>query len=81
MSKCSTNKRVYASESIATDALIEARIRFEHNTSKAVYLCDDCGGWHLTSQGEMHPRLKAALDSGSIKKEKEAFHWQKKFRF
>ncbi len=80
MSFCITRKRIYQSQAMAEDALIEARIRFDQNSAVAVYLCDECGGWHLTSQGEMSPRLKQELNNGQIKREKEAMYWQKKLR-
>jgi hypothetical protein len=79
MIKCS--KRSYENENLAVDALIEARIRFDNNSAVAVYCCDDCGLWHLTSQGSVNIKLKAALDNGSIKKNKEAYYWQKKLGF
>jgi nuclear transport factor 2 (NTF2) superfamily protein len=79
MSKC--GKRAYNSESLALDALIEAKIRFEQNTSVTVYQCQDCGEWHLTSKGLMHPRLEAALRDGSIAKDRRAFHWQRKLGY
>ncbi|MDH5476427.1 MAG: hypothetical protein OEX22_12095 [Cyclobacteriaceae bacterium] len=78
--KCATGKRLYYTKDTAQEALIEARIRFEYNTAISVYQCDDCGQWHLTSQGEMDPTLKALLEDGTIKKEKQAFQWNMKLR-
>jgi len=80
MATCPTYKKPYPTEDMAVDALIEARIRFEHNSAMAVYQCEDCGDWHLTSRGPMHPRLHEVLNDGTIKKEREAFLWQTKFR-
>ena len=74
------NKRAYFSESIAIDALIEARTRFESNTATTVYLCDDCGQWHLTSRGELHPDLARQIQDKNFNREKEAHHWQKKMK-
>ena len=78
--KCPTQKRLYYSEAMAEDALIEARIRFVNNSAVGVYHCDDCGQWHLTSQGPMNARLKSKLDDGSISRENDAIDWEKKFR-
>ncbi len=72
------SKRSYTTENLAVDALIEARIRFEQNSSCTVYMCEDCGNYHLTSRGELHPALKKMLDSGKIGQERRAFQWQQK---
>lgn len=76
----SCNKRSYLSEELAVTALLEARIKFDANTSTTVYCCDDCGQWHLTSKGSVHPRLASALKSGSVNKHKEADYWERKLR-
>ena len=78
--KCPTQKRLYYSEVMAEDALIEARIRFVNNSAVGVYQCDDCGQWHLTSQGPLNARLKSMLDDGSISRENDAINWERKFR-
>ena len=80
MANCPTSKRAYSSEALALDALIEARTNFVHNTAIAVYQCEDCGDWHLTSQGAISPRLKEMLDDGSLKKQQESINWERKFR-
>jgi ABC-type ATPase with predicted acetyltransferase domain len=83
MKRCVTGKRVYHSEQLAEDALIEAHIHFEYRTGggpKAVYRCEDCGDYHLTSRNPMNPRLAQSLASGTIKKQKEASRWQSKFK-
>lgn len=79
MKKCS--KRTYISERLAIDALLEARIRFEQNSSVTVYQCMDCGEWHLTSKGAFHDELKRAMENGSLNKNKQAYHWQKKLGY
>ncbi len=79
MKKCS--KRTYISERLAVDALLEARIRFDQNNSVTVYQCMDCGEWHLTSKGTMHDELKRVIENGSLNKNKQAFHWQKKLGY
>lgn len=78
MIKCSSQKRVYQSHELAVEALIEARTRFEYAPSSgpiAVYQCEDCGYYHLTSKGKMDPRLEKLLKDGNIKLQKEADRW------
>lgn len=77
---CPTNKRGYPTENIAEEALIQARIQFEYNTAIAIYECGDCGQWHMTSKGEVNRKLKELLDTGEIKKERNAMHWGHKLR-
>ncbi len=76
----SCNKRSYLSEELAVTALLEARIKFDANTSITVYCCDDCGQWHLTSKGIVHPKLASALQAGKINRQKEADYWERKLR-
>lgn len=83
MKKCVTGKRVYHSERLAEDALIEAHIHFNYGAGGgpvAVYQCEDCGEYHLTSRSPMNVRLKELLENGIIKKQKEAQRWQNKFK-
>lgn len=83
MKKCATGKRVYHSEQLAEDALIEAHIHFDYRAGGgpvAVYQCDECGEYHLTSRGQMNARLAQELSNGKIKKQKEASHWQTKYK-
>lgn len=77
---CPTGKRLYFDQSTAEEALIEARIRFEHNSAVNVYQCNDCGQWHLTSKGEMNSTLKTLLANGIIHKERQAFQWNMKLK-
>lgn len=80
---CSTTKKIYLSESLAEDALIEARIQFDYPAGRgpiAVYRCEDCGYYHLTSQGLMNEKLKKYLASGSVEKQKEANRWLDKLK-
>ncbi len=82
MAGCVTGKKVYPSKEIAEDALIEAWTRYEYgrgNGPVAVYQCEDCGQYHLTSIGEMNSRLKKSLEDGTIKLQKEANRWTDKF--
>lgn len=80
MLRCVTGKKVYATEMMAEDALIESHIRFQytHQGPIAVYHCDDCGYFHFTSQGAMNVRLQQALKDGTITRQKQAAHWEQK---
>jgi hypothetical protein len=83
MKKCATGKRLYHSEQLAEEALIEAHIHFDYRAGGgpvAVYLCDECGEYHLTSRGPMNSRLAQQLEDGTIQKLKLAGRWQSKFR-
>jgi hypothetical protein len=83
MIKCVTNKKVYATQEMAEDMLIEAHTQFDYvpnNGPIAVYKCDDCGYYHLTSKGEMNPKLSQYLASKKSKIDKEASRWTDKFK-
>lgn len=83
MQTCSTHKRCYASYELAEEALIGAHVTYNYGKSSrpvGVYQCDQCGQYHLTSQGEVNSRLKKMLDEGEIQRQKEAGWWEKKFK-
>ncbi len=83
MKKCPTGKRLYPSEPLAEDALIEAHIHFDYRAGGgpvAVYKCDECGEYHLTSRGPMNTQLAKKLADGTVKIQKEAGLWQSKFK-
>ncbi len=83
MKPCATSKKMYPSQEIAEDALIEARTQFDYKPNQGpvgVYLCEDCGYYHLTSQGKMNERLAAQLKDGKIKRQKEANQWMDKLK-
>ncbi len=83
MIKCVSNKKVYTTEQIAEDVLIETRTRFDYSSNHgpiAVYRCDDCGFYHLTSKGNMNPKLRENLNNGKIQKQKEAEDWLRKLK-
>ena len=83
MKPCVTGKKMYPSEEIAEYALIEARTQFEYKENQGpigVYLCDDCGYYHLTSQGKMNDRLASQIKDGKIKLQKEANQWLGKLK-
>ena len=83
MVKCVTNKKVYLREDIAVEALIEAHMHFNYGKGSgplAVYKCEDCGNYHLTSKGSMNEKLASYLKEGKIERAVEAERWAKKFK-
>ncbi|HYF66659.1 MAG TPA: hypothetical protein VD884_00925 [Ohtaekwangia sp.] len=83
MNRCSTGKIMYASLQVAEDALIETRIKFDYATGYGpvgVYRCDDCGLYHITSQGAMNERLAQYIREGKIEREKEVTRWTRKWK-
>lgn len=79
---CVTGKKMYTTAEIAEDALIEARIHYEYTAGGpiAVYQCDDCGHYHLTSRGPMNEKLARYIADGKIKLHKEANRWADKIK-
>ena len=43
-----------------------------------VYECQDCGNFHLTSQGEISDVLKSDKIKKEIDRERDARHWERK---
>lgn len=83
MKPCISHKKIYLTLPIAEEALIGAHTNFEyrHGTGPiAVYKCEDCGYYHLTSKGVMNERLKQYLEEGKVQRQKEADHWLSKLR-
>jgi hypothetical protein len=83
MSTCISQKKVFLTELLAEDALIDAwgRNNYTLNTGPvSVYRCDDCGYYHFTSQGKMNERLEKEISSGKIKLQREANHWERKIK-
>jgi ABC-type ATPase with predicted acetyltransferase domain len=83
MKKCVTGKRLYATSDLAEEALIEARTQYDYSGNMgpvAIYLCEDCGFYHLTSRGPMNARLAKQLADGTINRQKEANRWLDKFK-
>jgi hypothetical protein len=82
MIKCSTGKRVYLSESLAEDALIDAHSRSPYAGTGPIniYRCDDCGYFHFTSKGKMNEKLAQQFVNGKIKRNQEANQWLNKLK-
>jgi ABC-type ATPase with predicted acetyltransferase domain len=74
---------MYDSKEIAEEVLLETWSRFEfasNNGPVAVYQCEDCGRYHLTSKGPMNEKLAQALREGKIQRQKEANRWADKLK-
>jgi hypothetical protein len=83
MLTCPSHKKVYLTQEIAEDALIEARTRYDYAANDGpigVYKCDDCGYFHLTSQGEVNAKLSKFQSDGKIDLQKEANRWEEKLK-
>jgi hypothetical protein len=83
MKSCVSNKKIYLSRSLAEDALIEARTKFDYAPNSGpitVYQCEDCGFFHLTSKGKMNERLAKHVGEGKIDLQKEANRWLDKLK-
>lgn len=84
MIKCVTQKKVYLTQQLAEEALVGARTRFNYAKGQgpvAVYKCDDCGYYHLTSKGPVNPTLTQRLKDGTIDREKQADEWLNKMKY
>jgi hypothetical protein len=83
MKTCVTGKKSYPSQQIAEEALIEAQAHFDYGRASgpiAVYRCEDCGEYHLTSKGTMNEKLVSYIKDGTLNKLKEANRWTTKFK-
>lgn len=83
MAGCESGKKMYATREIAEEVLIHAWSTYEYSPGRgpvAVYQCDECGQFHLTSSGEMNPKLAEQLANGNIKLNREANRWLDKLK-
>lgn len=74
---------MFATAELAEDILIELWTKNEYADSSApiaVYKCEDCGYYHLTSRGPINPRLSAFIASEKYKIMKEANRWLDKWK-
>jgi hypothetical protein len=74
---------MYPTDAIAEEALLAAWATYTYRTGDgpvAVYRCDDCGSYHLTSKGPMNQRLAQALASGDISRQKDSDAWMNKIK-
>ena len=82
-SSCSSGKVLFPNEELAVNALLDvwSRMPFRPGDGPVtVYRCEDCGQYHFTSQGAVHPRLQELIDSGGLDRMREASRWEDKFR-
>jgi uncharacterized Zn finger protein len=83
MAHCITHKKCFPTLDVAEDVLIEAQTNYDYAPGSgpiAVYQCEDCGQFHLTSRGPMSVRLAQYLASGAIRRQKEANRWLTKLK-
>ena len=82
MIKCASNKKVYATKELAEEALIEAHSQFDYKGKGpiAVYQCDDCCYFHLTSKGSVNQKLAELLKGDKIQRTREANQWLHKIK-
>jgi hypothetical protein len=83
MAGCVTGKKMYPSKENAEQVLIDAWIRNDYPSGRgpvAVYRCNDCGQFHLTSSGVMNPALEQFIREGKLKLQKEANYWKDKLK-
>jgi hypothetical protein len=83
VTRCISHKKSYSSLELAEEALIEARTKYDYAPNRgplAVYKCEDCGQYHLTSKGKMNEKLSKHLAEGKIELQKEADRWIRKLK-
>jgi hypothetical protein len=82
MLRCSTGKRVYLTETLAEEALIDAHSRNHYASTGPIniYQCEDCGYYHFTSKGQWNEKLAQQIASGKIKRQQEANQWVNKLK-
>ncbi len=76
---CSTGKNGYYTEEEVQEALIRSQIRFI-KAANNYYQCNDCGEYHLTSQGDEHPMLKEPKVVARIQREQRVQEWEGRFK-
>lgn len=78
--KCSTRKKIYYSEQEAEEGLLQTKVIFPANNAVAVYQCDDCGQWHVTSRGPMSESLRRAINSGKLDAAIKRYEMEQQYR-
>lgn len=81
--KCVSGKRIFETEALALDALIQNHIINNYRADEGptnVYECPDCGQWHFTSKAEKHPLFDDPEIARNIVQEKRAINWERGFR-
>lgn len=76
---CSTGKNSYYTEEEVQEALIRSHIKFI-KAANNYYRCNDCGEFHLTSQGALHSLINEPKVQNRIKRERRSQEWEGRFR-
>lgn len=76
---CSTGKNGYYTEKEVQEALIRSHIKF-NKAAINYYQCNDCGEFHLTSQGALHSLINEPKVQERIKRERKSQEWEGRFR-
>jgi hypothetical protein len=76
---CSTGKNEYYSEEEVQEALIRSHIKFL-KAANSYYQCRDCGEYHLTSQGAVHPLINDPKVQERIRREQRSQEWEGRLR-
>ena len=80
---CSSGKRMYETESLAVEALIQNHIINNYRGGQGptnVYQCDECGHWHFTSKGAKNEIFDDSETIKMIEREKRALNWERSLR-
>jgi hypothetical protein len=83
LKNCSTHKKQFMTEGIAEEALLAAWTTYSYKQGSgpvAIYLCSECGTYHLTSQGPMNKKLAESLANGEIDRQKDSNAWMDKIK-
>lgn len=81
--RCVSGKKLFLSQQLAEDVLIELWTHHEYAAGQgpiAVYKCDDCGYYHLTSREPINEKLAHFLSDNKLKHIREAGKWIDKFK-
>ena len=81
--RCISGKRAFANEELAESALMEAHQRNyykPHEGPVNFYQCEECGQFHFTSKGAVHPHLEKLKKSGQLNSSREADFWDNRLR-
>jgi hypothetical protein len=71
--ECISGKRCYVEKKDAEDALIHSRITNGFSGARNIYICDDCGTYHLTSRGEISDVIEKRRSEIEIAREAQRF--------
>ena len=80
---CSTGKRMFLSEGLAEEALIQNHIRNDYRPGEGptnIYECAICGAWHFTSKNAIHPLLEDPDVIKRIETERRAYLWEQRLK-